>query len=75
MLVKEFSVSNRVKRELSNVRSRLVSQTKNDGQKMLHLFFRQEGSIFSGLLKNPAFRNYRHVIAEITELLGVLVGR
>jgi glycosyltransferase involved in cell wall biosynthesis len=75
MLVKEFSVSNQVKRELSNVRSRLVSQTKNDGQKMLHLFFRQEGSIFSGLLKNPAFRNYRHVIAEITELLGVLVGR
>ena len=75
MLVKEYNVNSQVKREMSTMRSRLITQTKNDGQKMLHLFFRQDGSIFSGLLKNPAFRNYRRIIDEITEFLDVLVGR
>ena len=75
MLVKEYNVNSQVKREMSTMRSRLITQTKNDGQKMLHLFFRQDSSIFSGLLKNPSFRNYRHIIDEITEFLDVLVGR
>lgn len=74
-LIEEFSVNNQVKRELSNIRSRLLQQTKNDGQKMLHLFFKQDSSIFSALFKNPAFRNYRRVVDEITDMLGVVVGR
>ena len=74
-LIEEFSVNNQVKRELSNIRSRLLLQTKNDGQKMLHLFFKQDSSIFSSLFKNPAFRSYRRVVDEITDMLGVVVGR
>ena len=74
-LIEEFSVNNQVKRELSNIRSRLLQQTKNDGQKMLHLFFKQDSSIFSSLFKNPAFRSYRRVVDEFTDMLGVVVGR
>ena len=75
MLVKEYSVNSQVKRELSTVRSRLVNQTKNDGQRSLHLFFRQDGSIISALLRNPTFKNYRNVVKEITNFLDVLIGR
>lgn len=79
MLTKEYHVNSQVKRELSTVHSRLLSQTKNDGQKALHLFFKQDGSIFggifSGILKNPAFRSFHQVVNEMTEMLDVLVGR
>lgn len=74
-LTEEFNVNSQVKRGLSAVQSRLLSQTKNDGQKMLYLFFKQEGSVISGLFKNSSFRNYRQTISEMMALLDVLVGR
>ena len=75
-LMEEFNVNSQVLRELSSIRSRLLTQTKNDGQKILHLFLKQDSSIFRGLIsKNPVFRNYRRVVDDITEMLGVVVGR
>lgn len=74
-IMEEYNVNSQVKRELSSVRSRLLTQTKNDGQKMLHLFLKQDGSIFSNMFKSSVFRNYRRVVDEIVELLDVLIGR
>ena len=74
-MCQEYAVNSQVKRGLSAIRSRLLTQTKNDGQKMLYLFFKQEGSILSGLFKTPAFSKYRQTIDNIVALLNVLVGR
>lgn len=74
-LMVEYNVNSQMKRGLSAVRSRLQSQTKNDGQKMLYLFFKQEGSLLSGLFKNPVFKRYRQTIDEMVSILAVLVGR
>ena len=74
-LIEEYAVNSQVRRELDSVRSRLLTQTKNDGQKSLYLFFRQENSFISSIFKNPVFRNYRRVVDDITEMLEVIVGR
>lgn len=74
LLQKEYSFNSQVKRELAHVRSRLVSQTKNDGQKLLYLYFKQDGSIFSGLLKNPVFKNYDQHVADVRNVMDVLTG-
>ena len=74
-LIEEYAVNSQVRRELETVRSRLLTQTKNDGQKVLSMFFRQESSLFGSFFKNPVFRNYRRIVDEITEMLDVIVGR
>lgn len=74
-LIEEYAVNSQVRRELDSVRSRLLTQTKNDGQKSLYLFFRQENSFISSIFKSPVFRNYRRVVDDITEMLEVIVGR
>jgi len=74
-LMEEFSVNSQVRRELGNMRSRLLVQTKNDGQKMLYLFFKQEGSLLSGLFKNPLFKKYREAVDHVVELLDMLTVR
>ncbi len=74
-LMEEYNVNSQVRRELSSVRDRLLTQTKNDGQKTLYLFFRKESSIFSNFIKTPVFRNYRSIVDEVSEILDVLVGR
>lgn len=74
-LIEEYAVNRQVRRELDSVRSRLLTQTKNDMQNSLYLFFRQENSFISSIFKNPVFRNYRRVVDDITEMLEVIVGR
>jgi len=72
---KEFSANSQVKRELGNIRTRLFNQVKNDGQKVLYLFFRQDDSLFRGLFKNPLFSGYTQIVKGTTKMLDVLVGR
>ena len=64
-----------VRRELSNMRSKLTSQTHRDGQKRLSLYFVQDASLFSGMLKLPAFKRYGEVVADVVNQLTTLVGK
>ena len=74
-LIEEYNVSNQVKRELGNIRSRLIDQTKSDGQKMLYLYFRQDSSIITSMFKPSVFNNFRKSVEGVTHVLNVLVGR
>ena len=74
-LIEEYNVSNQVKRELGNIRSRLIDQTKNDGQKMLYLYFRQDSSIITSIFKPSVFNHFRKSVEGVTYVLNVLVGR
>ena len=71
---KEYAVNNQVQREIINVRNRLFAKTKNDGQRLLYLFFRQDDSIFSGLFKKPAFGSYSRVAGEVAAMMEVVFG-
>lgn len=75
LVLKEYNVLPQVKRELSNVRSKLVSQTRKDGQKRLSLYFVQDASLFSGIIKLPAFKRFGEVVADVVKQLGTLVGK
>ena len=74
LLQKEFPVNSQVRRELSHVRSRLISQTKNDGQKILYLYFKQEGSLLSGVFKNPFFKKFDQLVDGYRIMLDIIVG-
>ena len=74
-VLKEFTINSQVKRELNCVRSRLLTQTRNDGQKMLSLFFREDGSLLSGFINVPIFKHYRRVVEEMSVMLDIIVGR
>lgn len=74
-IMEEYSVVSQVKRELSHVRSRLVSQTRSDGQKRLSLYFVQDASLFSGMLKLPAFKHYAQVVSETVSHLSLIASK
>lgn len=74
-VIKEYNVLPQVRRELSNMRSKLTSQTHRDGQKRLSLYFVQDASLFSGMLKLPAFKRYGEVVADVVNQLTTLVGK
>jgi hypothetical protein len=74
-VMKEYNVLPQVKRELSNMRSKLVSQTRRDGQKRLSLYFVQDASLFSGMFKLPSFKHYTEIVSEVADQLSTLVGK
>lgn len=74
-VTEEYNVLPQIKRELSNMRSRLTSQTHSDGQRKLALFFVQDASLFSGMIKLSAFRHYTDVVADVVAQLATIVGQ
>jgi len=72
-LMEEYNVNSQVKRELAHVRQRLLSQTKSDGQKILSLYFLQDGSILSSIIKRPIFKRYSEIVNEVVAHLDQLV--
>jgi len=74
-LLEEYSVVSQVKRELSNVRSRLLSQIRSDGQKTLYLYLKQRNTLFSGMVKLPVFKTYGKYIEEVVDMLSAVVAQ
>jgi hypothetical protein len=74
-LIEEYNVGSQVKRELSNVRSRLMSQTRSDGQRILYLYLKQHDSMFRGMLKLPVFHTYNNIVNEFVSMLSAVVGQ
>lgn len=73
-LLAEYNVGSQMKRDLSNIRSRLLSQTRNDGQKTLYLFLKQRNSLFNTIFKLPIFRTYNALVQEVVTMLGDIAG-
>lgn len=65
----EYEVHSQVRRELGNVRSRLISQTRSDGQKSLALYFLSSGSALGSLVRLPSFKRYEHEVEHTTKTL------
>lgn len=65
----EYAINSQIKRELSRVKSKLVSQTRNDGHKVLSSYFMMSTSPFGGIVKLPAYRHYAERVDEIAEML------
>lgn len=74
-LLEEYNVGSQVKRELSNVRSRLLSQIRSDGQKSLYLYLKQRNSMFSSMFKIPLLKNYGSFIDEVVDMLSAVVAQ
>jgi len=65
----EYEVHSQVRRELSNVRSRLISQTRSDGQKSLALYFRSLASALGSLVRLPSFKRFEREVERTTKAL------
>lgn len=68
-LQKEFDVSSQLRREQANVRKRLASLTRNDGQKTLALYLSSSGSAMGSILRLPVFRRYDSLVDHIVHML------
>lgn len=75
MLLEEYNVSSQVKRELANIHSRLLSQTRSDGQRILYLYLKQRDSLFKGMLKLPVFQSYNTIVNQFISMLSAVVGQ
>jgi len=66
---KEYDITSQVRRELSNVRKRIVTQTRNDAQKTLALYFSSAGSALGSLVRLPVFKRYDRMVEHIVKVM------
>lgn len=73
-LFEEYNVGSQMKRDLSNIRARLLTQTRNDGQKTLYLYLKQRNSLLSSMFKLPIFRTYNQIVDDVASSLSSVAG-